>query len=65
MLNIRIEDGKTYVDGEGAKDDLIIECGFAMYACVDVLRNRLGKSDKFIKGVFDIALSHRDGEQDD
>lgn len=65
MLNIRIEDGKTHVDGDGTKDDLIIDCGFTIYACVKILRDQLGKGDNFIKGVFDIALSHRDGDRND
>ena len=65
MLNIRIEDGKTYVDGAGTKDDLIIDCGFAMHACVRTLREQLGKGDNFIKGVFEISLTHTEGEQDD
>lgn len=64
MLNIRIEDGKTCIDGTGTKDNLIIECGFAMYACIDTLRGRLGKGDDFIKGVFDIALTHEAKDDD-
>ena len=65
MLNIKVENSKTHVDGAGTKDDLIIECWFAMHACVKTLRDQLGKGDNFIKGVFEIALTHTEGEQDD
>lgn len=64
MVKITVDDTKAGIEAEGKQEDIILETGFALYQCIIALRE-CGKSDAFIKGMFEIALTHKEEETDD
>ena len=64
MIKITVDGDKTCTNAEGNGDDVIIEAGFALYDCIEILKE-CGKSDAFIEAMFHIALKHQGGDTDD
>lgn len=63
MIKITVDEQKAGIEAEGRREDIILETGFALYQCIIALR-QCEKSDKFIEGMFKIALEYKE-ETDD
>lgn len=61
MLKITINKGKGIFEFEGSDKELAVESGMTMYHLIKNLRNS-GRSDDYIRGLFDIVMDHEEKE---